>query len=294
MARLLLLLLVLAACGAEAVQGASSARGGADQPPRSEVVTAADPQPDVTVPSPASQIQIYDVRVVRTFPHDPSAFTQGLFFADGALYESTGQRGASVIRRVDLRDGSASAEVGLPDEVFGEGATVVGDRIVSLSWRAGLGFVHDLATLEREGTFPVEGEGWGLTYDEARDRLILSDGTDRLRFLDPDTYEEIGEVRVTMRGQPLPRLNELECLPLPDGCRLLANVWQQDVIAEIALETGAVTGLIDVSGLFPPERRAEPFNEVPNGIAYEPRTERLFLTGKRWPQLFEVQVVPRG
>lgn len=283
-----LLVLLLTAC--------APAQAPAEGPARAPVAATASTQATPPEAAPRAPVTVYDARVLRSYPHDTRAFTQGLFFADGVLYESTGQRGASVIRRLDLPGGGATAEVRLPDEVFGEGAAAVGDRIVSLTWQAGIGFVHDLETLALEGTFPVAGEGWGLAYDEAEDRLVLSDGTSQLRFLDPDTYEEAGGVEVTLDGRPLPRLNELEWLPAEGGkpARLLANVWQQDAIVEIDLDTGAVTGLIDVSALFPAGRRARPRDDVPNGVAYEPRSGRLFVTGKRWPELFEVELVPRG
>ena len=274
------LVLLVAACSREA----PAAPAEAAPAPQTETAAPVAPAPE------AGPIRVYDARAVRSFPHDTRAFTQGLFFADGALFESTGKRGASVIRRLDLRDGSAVAEVRLPDEVFGEGATVVDDRIVSLSWRAGLGFVHDAETLERLGTFPLAGEGWGLAYDAGGDRLILSDGTPRLRFLDPSTYEETGGVDVTLQGRALPRLNELEVI----GSEVWANVWQQDFVVRIDPDTGVVTGVIDVSGLFPAEERADPRDDVPNGIAYEEGSGRLFMTGKRWPAVFEVELIERA
>ena len=292
--------LLLLACGADVPQPSQSAPAAdavqADEPESearaAEPAAPAAPEPaaERAYDAPTEQPAFYGLRVVRTYPHDRASFTQGLFFADGALFESTGKRGASRIRRLDLRTGDALAEVSLPDEVFGEGATVVGDRIVSLSWREGLGFVHDLATLEQEGTFPLEGEGWGLAYDEVAERLILSDGTDTLRFLNPETFEETGSVAVTLGDRPLPQLNELEWV---DG-EVWANVWQQEAIVRIDPETGAVRGVVDVSGLYPPQDRADPRDDVPNGIAYEPRSGRLFLTGKRWPQIFEVELDPRG
>ncbi len=260
---------------AQEAQEALEAAGGEAPPPRA----AAE-----------APIRVYDAVPVRRFPHERTAFTQGLFFADGALFESTGKRGASRIRRIDLRTGRAAREVALPDEVFGEGATAVDDRIVSLSWRAGRGFVHDLETLEREAEFPINGEGWGLAYDPEADRLVLSDGTPRLRFLDPDTYEETGEMLVTLRGEPVPLLNELEWV---EG-EIFANVWQQEAIVRIDPETGRVGGLIDVSALYPAAMREDPRDDVANGIAYEPGSGRLFLTGKRWPTLFEVELRERS
>ena len=275
-----------------ACSGGEDATGEAPAAPTVQVAAPAPP-PLPSEPAPQAAPRVFDVRAIRTLPHDTTAFTQGLFFADGTLYESTGKRGASVIRRLDMTDGSAARETRLPDEVFGEGATVVDDRIVSLSWRAGLGFVHDLETLAPEGTFELEGEGWGLAYDPDADRLILSDGTPELRFLDPDTYEETGTLTATLNGRPLPRLNELEYVPTDAGGEVWANVWQQDFIVRIDPGTGVVTGVIDVSGLYPAAERADPRDDVPNGIAYDPASDRLFLTGKRWPELFEVELIER-
>ena len=287
------LLLPLAACSGEraGAQGApaEAALIGQEAP---RAPRARRPEPERPPEEPP--LRVYDARVVRALPHDTDAFTQGLFFAEGQLYESTGKRGASVIRRVDLADGTALAEARLPDAVFGEGATVVDDRVVSLSWQSGIGFVHDLDTLAPLGTFEVAGEGWGLAYDEDRDRLVLSDGTPALRFLDPDTYEPAGSLTVALQGRPLPRLNELEVVPGEDGeAEVWANVWQQDFVVRIDPETGAVTGVVDVSSLHPEARRADPRDDVPNGIAYDEASGRLFMTGKRWPSLFEVELEER-
>ena len=290
--------LILCACGGEA--GTAPV---APAPPSAPLpATDATPAPapaarHSSVPSreaPHGALRVYDAHVLSVMPHDTNAFTQGLFFADGELYESTGQRGESVIRRLDQADGTAKAETALPDDIFGEGATAVGDRIVSLSWRAGRGFVHDLRTLEPLATFDVDGEGWGLTYDPARDRLVLSDGTPELRFLDPETYAEVGGMIVTLQGRPLPRLNELEMVGRGADATIFANVWQQDFIVRIDPDTGVVTGVIDVSGLYPGERRANPTDDVPNGIAYDPGADRLVLTGKRWPDLFEIELAERA
>ena len=291
---------VLVACGGEG--GAAPADEASSE---AAMAGGADPQVAVAAPEPPSQTPpqappaapvIYDAVIVAEYPHDEDAFTQGLFVADGALYESTGKRGASRLRRLDLRSGEAVAEARLPDAVFGEGSTVIGDRVIVLSWRAGRGFVHDLGTLAQEATFDLAGEGWGLAYDPEGDRLIVSDGTSTLRFLDPDTYAQTGARRVTLNGRPLPRLNELEWVPGGAGAgggRLLANVWQQDFVVRIDPETGAVDGVIDVSSLFPADRRRDPVDDVPNGIAYDPETDRLYLTGKRWPALFEVELRER-
>lgn len=291
-------LLLLAACADPADAPSATPDATSDATPGAaptEIAAQAAPTPDRAPAAPAASLplKIYDTRVVRTLPHDRAAFTQGLFFADGRLYESTGQRGESVIRRIDMRDGSAAQETKLPDAIFGEGSTVVGDRVVSLSWRAGQGFVFDLETLTQQATFDIEGEGWGLAHDTNRGRLVLSDGTPRLRFLDPETYAPVGEMTVTLNGRALPRLNELEYVPA-NGGEVWANVWQQDFIVRIDADTGRVTGVIDVSQLIPVADRADPRDDVPNGIAYEAGSGRIFLTGKRWPTLFEVELVERA
>ncbi len=231
----------------------------------------------------AVEPQISAAEVIAVYPHDEDAFTQGLFFADGRLYESTGLVGRSSLRQVNIRTGAAVKSRPLPADVFGEGSTVVGDRIVSLTWRAGKGFVHDLSSLETVREFPIEGEGWGLTYDGRR--LIMSDGTARLRFLDPASFEETGGLDVTLAGRSLDNLNELEWV---EG-EIFANIWMTDWIARIDPETGAVSGLIDVGALNPAAGRRAAGDRVANGIAYEPTSKRLFVTGKNWPSLYEIK-----
>ena len=295
-------LMLLAACGAE-------------EPPTSVAAPSAEPRAEASgaPPAPAARAapatpaaparpRVFDAVVTRAYPHDTGAFTQGLFVADGTLYESTGQRGESALRRLDIETGEVVEQVSLPARVFGEGSTAVGDRIVVLSWRAGEGYVHDLETLARTETFPLAGEGWGVAFDEASDRLIVSDGTSTLRFLDPESFAQTGAIRVTLGGRPVGRLNELEWLPADAvpaasgeaaGPRLLANVWQQDFIVRIDPETGIVDGVIDVSRLFPASERVDVTDDVPNGIAYDRAAGRLFVTGKRWPELFEITLRER-
>lgn len=232
--------------------------------------------------------EVFDVEVVNTYPHETDAFTQGLLFADGVLIESTGLEGESRLRKLSIRTGRPTQEIKLPDEVFGEGTALVGDRLVTLTYRAGEGYVFDLETLEQTGAFAYTGEGWGLTYDG--ERLIMSDGSSFLRFLDPDTFEETGRLQVTLSGQPLRRINELEYI---DG-QVWANVFVQDWLVRIDPETGVVTAVADLSQLFPRAERNEPLRDVLNGIAYEEQSGRLFVTGKNWPTLFEVKLTPRG
>ncbi|KQY80248.1 glutaminyl-peptide cyclotransferase [Pelomonas sp. Root1444] len=222
-------------------------------------------------------------KVVRSHPHDPDAFTQGLFFHDGFLFEGTGLHGRSSIRKVEIETGRVVQQVALPPEVFGEGITRWGDRIIGLTWQEGTAFVLDLKTFKLWRKFSYPGEGWGLTHNERE--LIMSDGTAELRFLDPLTFKELRRVRVTADGQPVDQLNELEWV---EG-EVLANVWQTDRIARIDPRTGRVTGWIDLRGLLPANQRTNA-DAVLNGIAYDAKKKRLFVTGKLWPTLFEIQL----
>ncbi len=221
--------------------------------------------------------------VVAVHPHDPAAFTQGLVFRNGQLLESTG-RYPSTVRRVRLEDGEVLVRRDLDLAYFGEGLTIFGDRALSLTWRSGKGFIWDPETLEPLGEFAYAGEGWGLTHDGTR--LILSDGTARLRFLDPETFAETGGVTVNWQGRPVGRLNELEFI---DG-EVWANVWQTDAVLRIDPATGNILSVIDLSGLLAPGEIADPNDDVLNGIAWDPATRRLFVTGKNWPKLFEIRV----
>lgn len=221
--------------------------------------------------------------IVATYPHDPEAFTQGLFLADGRLYESTGLVGRSTLREVDLETGKVLRRRDLPPHVFGEGSAPWKDRIVTITWRDGEGYVFSRRTFEKKSAFAFAGEGWGLASDGRR--LIMSDGTDVLRFLDPETLAETGRVSVTLDGKPLTRLNELEVV---DG-EILANVWQTNAIVRIDPATGKVTAIADMRGLR--ERLGDaPGADVLNGIAWDAKNRRLFVTGKNWPKLFEVRL----
>ena len=220
-------------------------------------------------------------------PHDPQAFTQGLDFADGVLYEGTGLYGASSLRRVELESGRVLQQHDLDAAYFGEGISVLGDRIYQLTWQNGVGFVYDRESFQPVQQFSYPTEGWGLTHDG--EQLILSDGTATLYFLDPATLQETGRVTVTLAGERVTRLNELEYV---DG-KVLANVWQTDSVLRIDPATGQVDALYDFSGLL---SQAPPFTgtvDVLNGIAFEEQKGRLFVTGKLWPALFEVELVPR-
>lgn len=232
----------------------------------------------VATPPPAR----YRFSIVNTYPHDPEAFTQGLIYRDGFLYESTGLRGASSLRKVRLETGEVVQRIDLDSRYFGEGLTDWGDRLVQLTWQSNLGFVYDLASFDRLRTFSYPGEGWGITHDGRR--LIMSDGTSVLRFLDPETFAEVGRLAVRERGLSVPNLNELEMV---DG-ELFANVWQTDEIVIIDPQSGIVTARID----FSPLRRELGTDRVDvfNGIAWDREGRRLFVTGKYWPRLFEVEV----
>ncbi len=233
-------------------------------------------------PVPASA-PVAHYRVVHVFPHDPEAFTQGLVYLDGVLYEGTGLNGRSSIRKVRLENGEVLQIQKIDPQYFGEGIAIVGDALFELTWQAEVGFVYDRTSFERTGTFTYKGEGWGLTQDGRR--LIMSDGSAYLRFIDPGTRKEISRLQVRDGGRPVERLNELEYV----RGEVLANVWQTDRIARISPKTGQVLGWIDLSGLLSP-REAQSV-DVLNGIAYDARQDRLFVTGKLWPKLFEIKVV---
>lgn len=233
----------------------------------------------------ASIVEELEVRVVRRYPHADDAFTQGLIWHGGVLYESTGQYGHSSLRRVRLEDGEILAERRLEPQLFGEGLAVVGQHLIQLTWRAGVAVVSDLGSLEERKRLRYPGEGWGLCFDG--DALVMSDGSAVLKFRDPETMELVREVTVSKNGRPVPRLNELECV----GSDVYANIWQRQEILRIDAETGRVTGSIDASNLL--SRREALRADVLNGIAYKPETDTFLLTGKLWPHVFEVELVPR-
>ena len=234
---------------------------------------------------PAAPTQ-YGYRVVNTYPHDARAFTQGLVYrqAEGVLYEGTGLWGRSSLRKVALETGEVLKLRAIPQRYFGEGITLWNDEVVLLTWRSHLGFVYDRDTFELKRSFDYPSEGWGITHDA--DRLIMSDGTATLYFLDPTTFEETGRAQVVDGEQPVVRLNELEYVK----GEVWANVWQTNRIARISPATGRVLGWIDLSGLLAPTQRSGQ-EDVLNGIAYDAEGDRLFVTGKLWPKLFEIKVV---
>jgi glutamine cyclotransferase len=232
-------------------------------------------------------IPVYGFVVKHTYPHDPQAFTQGLFFRDGQLYETTGRKGTSSLRKVDLKTGKVVQKKDLADEYFGEGSAAVGDTIVGLTWQSNVGFLFDAKTFALKGRFNYKGEGWGLASDAHH--VYMSDGSAEIRVLDPKTLDEERRIKVTAEGKPINRLNELEVV---DG-QIFANVWGTDVIARIDPDSGNVVGWIDLTGLLPASQRGTPDPDaVLNGIAYEPKQHRLYVTGKLWPKLFEIELVP--
>lgn len=234
------------------------------------------------VPSLSAQT-VDGYRVVQAYPHDPQAFTQGLIYLDGHLYESTGLNGQSSLREEDLQTGQVIREVNVPSRYFAEGLTNWGSTLIQLTWKAHVAFVYDRATFQLLKTFHYPWEGWGLTQDGKH--LILSDGSDTLHFLDPNTFQQVRSVRVTADGHPVDQLNELEYI----HGEIYANVWMTDKIARISPQTGKVLAWINLSGLLPSiEVRGR--DAVLNGIAYDSTHNRLFVTGKLWPRLFQIQV----
>lgn len=229
---------------------------------------------------------IYGYRVVNRYPHDPNGFTQGLVFVDGFLFEGTGLRGRSSLRKVDVITGKILQYRNLPAHFFGEGVTVYHNKVIQLTWRAHQGFVYDKDTFQLLGTFHYPTEGWGITHDG--EHLIMSDGTSILYFLDPDTYKEKRRIKVRGPGGPVSNLNELEYV---QGL-ILANIWKTDMIVQISPDTGDIVGWIDLRGLLGPEDRVQRV-DVLNGIAYDQRNDRLFVTGKLWPRLFEIKLILR-
>lgn len=232
----------------------------------------------------AAAVPVYGYTIVHTYPHDPTAFTEGLFYLDGFLYESTGLEGKSDIRKVQLATGKVVQRRALAPQYFGEGIVAWKGRLAELTWQSQIGFTYDLKTFKPRSTFHYVGEGWALTHDGRR--IIMSDGTSQLRYLNPDTLAEIGRLNVTLNGRPLAMLNELEWVK----GEILANVWQTNFIVRIDPKTGAVTGVIDLTSLVAQEAAKGRQIDVLNGIAYDAEHDRLFVTGKLWPDLYEIKL----
>ncbi len=233
------------------------------------------------IPNESASPTLYTYQINKPYPHDTNAFTQGLVFDDGILYESTGEYGSSSLRQVNLENGVVQHEVLLSPQYFGEGLAVVGDSLVQLTWQNQTGFVYNKETLALKSNFSYSTEGWGLTYDGSR--LIMSDGSSNLYFLDPATYQKTGQISVHDGNTSVVNLNELEYIKGD----IYANIWLQEKIAIINSQTGAVKGWIDLSGIY----QTDDINDVLNGIAYDQQTDRLFVTGKDWPKLYDITIV---
>jgi glutamine cyclotransferase len=233
-------------------------------------------------------VPLYRYEIVHVYPHDPRAFTEGLFYLNGFLYESTGIEQHSSIRKVQLESGKVVQKIDIPTQYFGEGIVNWEHRLIGLTWKSGVGFVYDLASFRLQRKFFYQGEGWALTQDGKR--IIMSDGTPELRLLDPVTLKQIGHIDVTLEGKPVRYLNELEWVK----GEIYANVWQTNWILRINPTSGAVVGVIDLNGILSPSDRAEGQTDVLNGIAYDAKADRLFVTGKYWPKLFEIRLQNAG
>ena len=239
-----------------------------------------------TSSAPNAEFPIYTYQVVNSWPHDRGAFTQGLIYHEGELLESTGLNGRSSLRRVELQTGKVLQQVNVPYQYFAEGLALLNGKLFQLTWQNHKGFVYDLNSFKFEKEFSYQGEGWGLTSDGQN--LIMSDGTSQIRFVDPVTFEVKRTINVLARGQPVNDLNELEYI----RGEIFANVWRTDYVVRIEPATGKVMGVIDFSGLLSPQDRG-PDTDVLNGIAYDASGDRLFITGKCWPKLFEIKLRPK-
>jgi glutamine cyclotransferase len=242
----------------------------------------------VALPAAQAAVPVYSYELVKTYPHDTQAFTEGLFYLNGFLYESTGLERQSSIRKVKLETGEVLQKIDIQPQYFGEGIVNWKNRLISLTWKSEVGFVYDLNTLKVQRHFAYKGEGWALTQDGKR--LIMSDGTPDLRFLDPETLKETGRVTVTYDGKPVPQVNELEWVK----GKIYANVWHTDMLIIVDPTRGDITAVVDLTGLMPTSQRPPGPDSVLNGIAYDAVHDRLFVTGKNWPKLFEIRVLPAG
>ncbi len=268
---LLLLTITLGGAGCDGGAQANGTAGGGSVAPKGTPGSAAD------------QVTMYGYEVVNSFPHDPAAFTQGLVFYDGALVESTGLERQSTLRRVELQSGKVLQKVDVPPYFFAEGLTLFGGKLYQLTWKGEKGFIYDPETFKKTGEFAYEGEGWGLTHDG--ESLILSDGSAQLRFIDPNTFQVRRTINVNDRGRPVEELNELEYVK----GEIYANVWHQNRVGRVDPKSGRVVGWIDLTGLLRPGETSDP-EAVLNGIAYDERGDRLFVTGKLWPKVFEIRL----
>ncbi len=238
--------------------------------------------PAVGIPQKTGPIPVLTVKLVRTYPHDPHAFTQGLEYYRGYLYESTGIAGQSTLRKVVLESGQVIQKVSVPPEYFGEGLTIFHDKIYQLTWLSKKGFIYDLRTFRQVGEFPYDSEGWGLTHDDKS--LIMSDGTNKIRYIDPVSFAVTRTIELYAEGQGVVNLNELEYVK----GEILANIWHSTRIARVDPRSAQVVAWIDLSSIVAKEPHRE--EEVLNGIAYVKSADRLFVTGKNWSKLFEIKL----
>jgi glutamine cyclotransferase len=234
-------------------------------------------------PSTLNGSTIYTYKIVKTYPHSTTAFTEGLVFEDGVFYESTGQYGASSLRQVNLENGAVQKEIFLPNHYFAEGLTIVDGSLIQLTWQENIGFIYDKETFDLLGNFSYDTEGWGLTYNGSE--LIMSDGSSNLYFLNPITFQKVGELSVYDGNISVTNINELEYV----NGDIYANIWLEQKIAIINPQTGTVKGWIDLTGIF----QSSNIDDVLNGIAYDSATGRLFVTGKYWPNLYQITITPR-
>jgi glutamine cyclotransferase len=242
---------------------------------------ASRPNANQSTTNALAKLDTYEI--VNSYPHDPEAFLQGLVWYDNGFYESTGLEGRSTLRRNEFPSGKVLKSVSLASDLFGEGLALVGDRLVQLTWKAHRGFVYDRESFKLLREFKYDKEGWGITYDGKN--LVMSDGSSTLLYLDPETFQPIRHLDVTWNGRPQDNLNELEYI---EG-EIWANIWQQDYILRIDPKTGSVKSYLDMKNLFPPQLRTGNEN-VLNGIAYDPKTKRIFVSGKLWPRIFEIHI----
>lgn len=283
-------MLAVAACGDD--EPTPEAIAVAPPATATPVATATPTPVPAFPPMPASNLAVgripaYGYEIVATFPHDVTAYTQGLQVVDGQFYESTGRNGSSSLRRVEIATGTVLQQQDLAEEYFGEGLAVVGERIYQLTWKSGVAFVYDKSTFAEVARVEVPTEGWGLTWDGSR--LIMSDGSDTIFFRDAATFAEVGRIQVTFQGQPLLRLNELEYI----GGEIWANLYQTDWVVRIDPQTGAVKSIVDLSGLLSTVEVTEPV-DVLNGIGWDEAGQRLFVTGKWWPAVFQIRLKQTG
>jgi len=240
-----------------------------------------------TTPHPHPQTPRLRYEITDRLPHDSHAFTQGLIFHDGYFYESTGLLGASSLRRSDARSGTIDRLHTLDNTLFGEGLTRVGERLIQLTWKSQTAYVYDIHDFHLLQTFHYPGKGWGLTFDGVQ--LIMSDGTDRLRFLDPQSFTEVRKLRITDHGRRISQLNELEFI----NGNIYANIYKTDLIAVINSRSGVIEAWLSLQSLYPQSLRMAA-GDVLNGIAYAPAAKHLFVTGKRWPVIYEIRLLPQN